>query len=248
MEDSVKNAEWLLREKYNGTQSEEYEKDLQRLEKGVPLSYLIGWVPFLSATISLSSHPLIPRPETEYWTKKAIDEMREIEHPLRVLDLCAGSGCIGISVLQKIPNAVVDFAEINTAHHATISENIIKNDIDPARARIFGGDLFDELTDSYDYILSNPPYIDSEANTVDINVVEHEPHEALFGGEKGFQIIERILHTAPSHLREGGVLCIEHEPAQVALISKTAQSLPYSSLQHEMDQYGVLRYTRLTRA
>jgi release factor glutamine methyltransferase len=237
---------WLLKEKYNGEETDGFSADCERLREGVPLAYVIGYVPFLDTTISLDSHPLIPRPETEFWTSRAIELMKK-HTALKVLDLCAGSGCIGVSVLKALPHAFVDFAEIDEAHHETISKNIVQNGIDVARSRIFGGDLFEHIADRYDAILSNPPYIDPHIDRAEDSVKRYEPHAALYGGKDGLEFITRILTDAQSHLLEAGILFMEHEPEQEAAIRKEAARLGYAALTHE-DQYGIPRYTAFTRA
>ena len=249
-EDMRHEKEWLLREKYNGIENDEYRADCERLVRGEPLAYIIGHIPFLSTTISLDSHPLIPRTETEYWVENAIKELREIKGGIHVLDLCAGSGCIGVAVLKAIVMARVDFAEFNPRHHSDIEHNITQNGIDLSRAHIYGGDLFSEIpTSHYNAILTNPPYINPERSaSTQRSVLEYEPHEALFGGVHGMELIERILTEAPDHLTSAGVLYIEHEPEQRDAIHQIAASLPYTSCETHTDQYGVIRYTRLTRA
>ena len=97
---------WLLKEKYHGEKTDGFFADCKRLALGEPLAYLIGWTPFLNTKIWLDSHPLIPRPETEFWVERAITSMREnaqdtlgfLAEPAKVLDLCAGSGCIGVAM------------------------------------------------------------------------------------------------------------------------------------------------------
>jgi release factor glutamine methyltransferase len=92
----------LLQDKYNGIQTPEFETDVKRLESGEPLAYVIGWQPFCGTKIFLDSHPLIPRPETEYLVNKIITELSDKQN-LKILDLCAGSGCIGVALLQALP-------------------------------------------------------------------------------------------------------------------------------------------------
>lgn len=235
-----KETKWLLDEKYNGITSEEFERDLERLAKGEPLAYVIGWIPFLHTKIYLDSRPLIPRPETEYWVEQAIKEIRDrgIEHP-KVLDLCAGSGCIGVAVLQAIPGAVVDFVEIDENHYKTIQKNIRENAINEHRTSILGGDLFERVSDTYDMILTNPPYIDPvEITGVQPSVLEFEPTGALFGGLQGMECITRILKEISQFLKPGGILYIEHEPEQELLIQ---QLLP--GITSHQDQFGIIRFS-----
>jgi len=227
--------EWLLQEKHNGEVTDAYQKDVTLLEEGVPLAYLIGHIPFLNTTIYLDSHPLIPRPETEYWVEKIIETMPSTT---TVLDLCAGSGCIGAAVLHARPDAHVDFAEIDTLHHETIRKN--------GGVHIHGGDLFENISNTYDYILSNPPYIDPEIDRAEESVKNYEPHQALYGGERGMEILSRIIQEALAHLNKNGILVLEHEPEQSKEIAHYVKEYGFSC-KTEKDQYGVERYSILER-
>lgn len=247
-----RERQWLLTEKYGGVESPTFLADLARLQAGEPLAYLIGHVPFLGTTITLGSRPLIPRTETEHWVERAIEELRTTpptrSAPLHILDLCAGSGAIGIAVLQALPEARADFVELDTAHHATITENLRENGVAPTRARVFGGDLFAEIPvgTTYDAILTNPPYVDPALRErVAPSVLAHEPQRALFGGVGGTEFIDRILADARAHLTPGGLLYLEHEPEQAAHITSLAATHGYESSQALPDQYGLLRSTRL---
>lgn len=241
---------WLLREKYAGVESEAFHADCAQLAAGVPLGYLIGHVPFLDCTIYLDSHPLIPRPETEYWVEQAISEIQKTDmpHP-KVLDLCSGSGAIGVAVAKAIPTASVTFAEIDPSHLSTIEKNITVNVPTDPITKIIESDLFSAITPSskFDFIFTNPPYIDAAANTVDTNVEENEPHLALFGGIAGMEIISRIIEAAFEYLNPGGQLWIEHEPAQVAAILELGVQNGFAVVTHP-DQYGVPRFSILSVA
>lgn len=242
-----KDEEWLLKEKYLGKKTDGFFADCSRLEAHEPLAYIIGSVPFLHTTIYLDSKPLIPRTETEYWVEKIIFEMKtNSSSELSVLDLCAGSGCVGIAVLKEIENSHVDFTEIDMSHHATIKKNLLENNIDILRAEIFGGDLFEKIVGTYDYILTNPPYIDPELNRTSQSVQKFEPDIALYGGTQGTEIIFRILAQATQFLKSNGVLVVEHEPEQVEAICAQAEIFEYVCITLS-DQFGIPRYTVLTR-
>ncbi len=246
---------WLLKEKHGGMETEGFFEDCARLKLSEPLAYVIGSIPFLNTTIHLDlpagqagPRPLIPRTETEYWVEKTIAEIKKnpaIEHP-KILDLCAGSGCIGVSVLKEVKNSYVDFVEIETSHHTTILKNIEENGIDTSRAHIFGGDLFENIPGTYDYILTNPPYIDKSLGRTEGSVQAFEPEKALYGGMEGMEVITRIIENASLYLEKKGVLIIEHEPEQVSTIQILAQSNNFIGTALP-DQFGVLRFTRLTR-
>lgn len=263
-----KDAAWLLKEKYGGVESREYFADLRELEMGVPVAYLIGHVPFLGATIYLDSEPLIPRAETEYWLEQVIKSLSASRSHLdapasakRMLDLCAGSGAIGVALLKAFPNSQVDFAEIDVGHHPTIWKNVAENGISDERVVVYGGNLFEEINNlsrsdldkfgqeqkrGYDMIVSNPPYIDPALRgRVAESVLLHEPHQALFGGTGGLELIERILREAPAHLKPGGTLYIEHEPEQTVRIHELGTTCGFASISTHKDQYGVERMTEL---
>lgn len=254
--------EWLLSEKYHGEKTDGFFTDCARLEAGTPLAYIIGSIPFLNTTIHLDSHPLIPRPETEYWTEKAITAIKAQlpQHNLGlargcaaggvcILDLCAGSGAIGVAVAKAIPEATVTFAELDSTHLSTINKNLRENTFiyESIKYPVIESDLFSNITGTFDFILTNPPYIDAEAHTVEESVTTHEPHLALFGGEAGLAIITRIISEAPSYLTPLGQLWIEHEPFQAEAITTLATTNGFT-VTHHKDQYGTVRYSVLTRS
>jgi HemK-like putative methylase len=246
--------QWLLKEKYNGEKTEAFFADCKALALGTPLGYLIGQVPFLDCTIHLDEHPLIPRVETEFWTEQAITAIKqsnslqselfsEAVQPPRILDLCAGSGCIGVAVAKHVPAAQVDFAELNARLIPTISTNCKANGVAHDRCTTYHSNLFEAIPagTTYDFILSNPPYIDPAIDRATESVKSHEPHLALYGGEGGIEIIEQLITAAPDHLVPGGQLWIEHEPEQAAAINDIARAHNFAATNHP-DQYDVVRY------
>ena len=254
-----REGEWLLKEKYNGEKTAGFFTDLKRLVSGEPVGYVIGHIPFLDCRIYLDSHPLIPRPETEFWVEKAIEAIKEaagsMDRPLRILDLCAGSGAIGVAVAKAIPSAEVTFADIDHAHSLTILKNLSFNLPDYSNRmeyfNVVESDLFSNIEGKFDFILTNPPYIDPALDRTEASVKNFEPHLALYGGDNGMELIERIIAAAPEYISDNGQLWIEHEPEQSELISKQAsdrsclpagRSMPAHTFP---DQYGAQRYSVL---
>lgn len=246
--------EFLLQEKYNGVKNSEYETDVLRIENGEPLAYVIGFVPFLDCKIFLDSHPLIPRPETEYWVEKVIEKLKAeswhlkaIQKPLRVLDLFAGSGCIGVAVLKHAPDTMMDFGELEESHLPTIQKNVRENEIDETRTHILRTDVWDGITNSYDIVCANPPYLsESRLNLIESSVLAYEPKKALFADENGFALIRRLIVGAGAHLNPKGLMYIEHEPEHAEMIQKCAREHGFGA-ETKQDQYGVLRYSVLRR-
>jgi release factor glutamine methyltransferase len=208
MEVEPKDRDALIREKYAGDATlPSVTEDLKRLASGEPLAYVIGNIPFLGVAVGLDSRPLIPRPETEWWAEELVKHVRN--RSLRVLDLCAGSGAIGLAILKHCRNAQVSFAELSPEHVETSKKNIERNGLDVSRASFFSGDLFAPLAgQSFDIIATNPPYIPSSRELPD-SVAIFEPNEALYAGGDGLEIIRRIIREAPSHLSPSGELWME---------------------------------------
>jgi HemK-like putative methylase len=168
------------------------------------------------------------------------------EKSIRVLDLCAGSGCIGVAIAKALPEAHVSFSEIDAAHLPTIEKNLAENGIPPERYALFQTTLFKDIPDTFDVILCNPPYIDESLDRTDESVVTNEPHLALYGGNEGMEIIKQLITQAPAHLKPGGHLWIEHEPEQVVKIAIAAERTGFTSEtlkdQYEVDRVSVLHY------
>jgi release factor glutamine methyltransferase len=230
----------LLQDKYendrSAVESAAFKADIQLLNQGMPLAYVIGWVPFLGLRIHLDSRPLIPRPETEWWTEKLIGHLEE------KFDDQAFS--IGLAVLSHFKNVQVTFLELDESHCAQIEKNISENNLDRNRVTILSGDLFEPLRNNnftFDCIASNPPYI-PEGRVLDESVLGYEPTVALFSGPKGLDLIQRIAHEAPSFIKKSGELWMEcdsenAEQAHELLILGGAKSAMLCN-----DQYGRSRF------
>jgi release factor glutamine methyltransferase len=208
--------------------------------------YVRGYVPFLGQNIFLDSRPLIPRTETEYWVEQALSEIPKDQMP-KILDLFAGSGCIGIAILAHIKGAHVTFAEKEPRHLPTIKRSLEENSIDPEHASLIESDVWSAVPQKFDYIFANPPYISKERSTVETSVTRSEPEEALFAENDGFYFIEKIIVGLSEHLMPKGTCYIEHEPFHTERVSEVAERYGFKAETFK-DQYGALRYSRLTHA
>lgn len=226
----------LREEKYSNNQDIDLSEDIARLEAGEPLAYVIGTQPFLSLSIHLDSRPLIPRPETEWWTEKLIETLGDT--PVSVLDLCAGSGAIGLAVAAHCKHAQVTLSEIDSTHIPTIEKNISANGLDTTRITLVNADVFSALTDKkFNYIACNPPYI-PDTRALEESVSEFEPALALFSGSDGLTLIERILTEAPSHLMPQGQLWMECDITNIEKAAELAKIRGATSTQIHTDPYG----------
>jgi release factor glutamine methyltransferase len=154
-----------------------------------------------------------------------------------MLDLFAGSGCIGVAVLHHVPNAHVTFGELEARHLPTIQKNIRENCIDPTRTTVVQTNVYSDLGGHYDFILANPPYLShTRIERVEGSVLAHEPEEALFAEDDGFALIDATLAGLPTHFSPGGQCWIEHEPEHTARLQAAGTTT-------HKDQYGVERYS-----
>lgn len=196
----------------NEVSEEETEKVndmvLRRL-KGEPLQYIIGECEFMSLKFYTEKGVLIPRSDTETLVEKILDFTDENEE-YKVLDICTGTGCIGISIANYRKKAEVKLLDISDIAINLAKRNIVLNDVSD---RVFTEKkdiLKDYPKEKYDIIVSNPPYIESDViDTLQVEVKDYEPHLALDGGKDGLIFYRRIADIAPDMLNKDGVLAFE---------------------------------------
>ena len=233
----TREAQQILEEKYNGTETPEFQEDLKRLDEGEPLAFIIGHIPFLSTTIHLDSKPLIPRVESEFWLEQALKETDE--SPKKVLDIFAGSGALGIAWAKHRPQDTITFAELEPEHLKTIQKNLEVNEITNTTS-IIQSDMFKSVEGTFDIILANPPYVPKDRD-LPKGVIMFEPLIALFAGDDGLLYIRAVIEELGNHLTKGGTLYLEHDSAQADTI---LELFPASyRVESRTDQYGAPRYT-----
>lgn len=201
----MKRAGYLLHRDDVVAQShwEQFQSLIGQREKRIPLQYLTGVTEFMGLSFVVNRDVLIPRQDTETLVELALPEV----DGKRVLDVCTGSGCIAIA-LQKLGQPVVCHGvDLSPQALAVAQENCRRLD---AEVTVWQSDLFAQVTESYDLILSNPPYIASKVIPgLMPEVREQEPLMALDGGEDGCLFYRRLAAEAGQYLQEGGKLFLE---------------------------------------
>jgi len=213
----------------DATQEVTLEKIINALVvQQMPLNYLIGSVPFLDLSITVRPPTLIPRPETEYWceqltehlTKKKFGNSREHTQKT-ILDLCTGSGCVGLSLAKAFPECAVTAVDITPTACALAQENARNNRL--SNITILESDLFTALKPHtfFDVIVANPPYINQEAyDILDPSVKAWEDKKALYADDNGLICIKDIIAKTPLYFSSSSQfkelwIEISHEQADV---------------------------------
>lgn len=188
-----------------------------------PVAYILGVKEFYGRPFAVDKRAFIPRPETELLVQAALQALRDgpvdPEGPLparrRALDLCAGSGAIGVSLAAEIPDLEVDLVELSPDAAEVARANAEAHA--RGRAKVHQGDLYAALPGPARYraIVSNPPYVPlRDQARLAPEIARHEPALALFGGDDGLSAIRRIVAEAPRWLSFGGTLLLEIDPPQ----------------------------------
>ena len=191
-----------------------------RREKRVPLQHITGLAPFRHLELEVGPGVFIPRPETEQLVDLAMHKISDISNPV-IVDLCAGSGAIAISISTEVPGSNVYAVELSQDAFAFLTRNYQRYGLDPRTLRNENlTTAFEELASSVDLVVSNPPYIPDAAVPIDLEVKLHDPSLALYGGVDGLDVIRQISTRAMHLLRPGGHLVLEHAHTQAPAISE----------------------------
>lgn len=272
----------ILQDELTSEQRMAFEKALARRLSRVPLQHIVGRAAFRRIDLDVGPGVFIPRPETELVAEAAIRHARLVDQPV-VVDLCAGSGAIGLSVAIEAPGSRVSLVEVDdeaiewtrrnvAAHRRRLADAGSQVQVVHADAGVVadpGGALV-QLVGTVDVVVSNPPYIPEGMVPREIEVRDHDPALALFGGPTGMDVIERVARTAALLLRPGGMLVLEHADVQgptaadggvVALVrsivldEQLASMVPgrpgvsvFESVTDRLDLVGLPRFTMAIRS
>jgi len=200
-------------EECNKTFEDEYRACIKRRQKHEPLQKITGKAYFMGHEFSVRGEVLIPRFDTEILVEEAIKEIKSRinkckEFDFSVLDMCCGSGCIGISVGLEFPQIKVICADVSDEAIRVTNENIGRLGAD--NVQVVKSNLFENIEGEYDIILSNPPYIQSEViETLDEEVKNYDPRIALDGGADGLVFYRRIVDDSLRYIKASGSLMME---------------------------------------
>ncbi|MFM9903121.1 MAG: peptide chain release factor N(5)-glutamine methyltransferase [Pyrinomonadaceae bacterium] len=227
-----------------------FEAYVSRRANREPFHYITGHKEFYGLEFEVTPDVLIPRPETEILVEEAIRELKKLKelNELKKLAFCeigVGSGCISVSILHNVPNANAVGIDISEKALAVAKRNSECYGV-ADRFSLIQCDVFSGVTGKFDMIVSNPPYIpDADLTDMQKEVRDFEPHNALFAGTDGLDIIRRIIDDAPERLNLGGLLLIEIGFGQAEILRDLFDPNIWSKLEFIPDLQGIDRVLKV---
>jgi len=214
---------------------------IRRIEGRMPVPYLTGEAWFAGLKFSVDERVLIPRSPIAELIEAGFSPWLADE-PTAILDLCTGGGCIGIGCAYAFPTAEVALSDISAAALEVAAENIEQHEL-ASRVTALESDLFENIDQRFDLIVSNPPYVDAADYSAMPAEYHCEPALALESGDDGLDFTRRLLREAPAYLNEGGVLVVEVGNSAVHL-EEAFPDVPFTWLEFERGGYGVFVLTQ----
>ena len=238
----------LLMGRDSSVPQDELEQIAIRLERQEPVQYILGQAEFCGRTFVVNKHVLIPRPETAELCQWIITA--DAAH---ILDIGTGSGCIAITLAAEMPEAEVTAWDISEEALKVAKENAKRTNVhvkfEQVDALHLTSDICHQTSDVFDLIVSNPPYIcNKERETMEANVLEHEPHTALFvPNDDPLLFYRAIAQYGQTALKEGGWLYFEMNPLYAEPLQDMLSKMSYHDIEIKEDQYGKQRMIRAKR-
>ena len=217
---------------------------VERRKSGEPLAYILGTWEFYGLELNVSPDVLIPRIDTEVLVKEAIDTMSEYAEPPRMLDLCCGSGCIGVTLGSHFPRSRIVMVDMSDNALRMARSNVMKHTMGSRISCVKANALKAPPANlgTFDLIVSNPPYIKSlDVLTLDSSVRDFEPLEALDGGEDGYMFYRSIIKKWKAALRENGWLMFEVGEEQAQYVALQMKKAGFGSIRTVKDTAGTER-------
>ncbi len=202
-------------------------------------------IKFINCKIDYKNQVFQPRVETEFWVGKEIKNLENRKKKIEILDIFAGTGCIGIAIIKNIKNSNVGFVDISEEAVGQIKINLKLNNISKERYKIYKSNLFEKLKgERYDFIFANPPYVALDRiSEVQKEVLEKDPHVSLFAGKDGMDYIRRFLLAVKKFLKPNGKIFLEFDPFQKKKIKEILEKEKFKFI-FEKDQFGKFRWLK----
>lgn len=217
---------------------EAMQATVDRVVAGEPLAYVLGEWDFYGMTLQVNKNVLIPRDDTCAVTDLAIKKGLFLDSSPRILDLCTGSGCIGLAIANRIKDARVTLADISKDAIAVAKKNIAAQKLS-GRVSCISADALGEpnsFLGKFDMIVSNPPYITTaEMEQLPNSVKNFEPHLALHGGLDGLDFYRAIIQNYAKALKPGGFMCLEFGMGQGDAVCQILKENGYTILERSRD-------------
>ena len=223
-------------EEADAGKEKKFRQMIEKRGQRIPLEYILGYTEFMGLKFEVDSHVLIPRQDTEC----LVEQVLPFCPGKKVLDLCTGSGCIGISLAVLGGPAAVVLADVSGEALKVAEKNAENHGVKPVLCQ---GDLFENVpADLFDVIVSNPPYIASEEiQKLMPEVQDHEPVLALDGREDGLYFYRKIIELSPSHLADQGMLAFEIGYDQGESVAELMRKKEFQQVEVKKDLAGLDR-------
>jgi release factor glutamine methyltransferase len=245
-----KDRVWLITHRDDVLDDEkrrDFDEAIRRRTKREPLQHIIGNQEFWGLEFKVTPDVLIPRPETEFIIEAALAIVQDRNRPVRIIDLCTGSGCIAVSLAKELTAAHVIATDASEKSLAVARENARNHSV-ADRIRFLEGDLFEPLEEldirgQIDIIVSNPPYVrESDLPALQSEVKDYEPLMALIAGPEGTEIAQRIIKHATEYLKKTGALIMEMGLGQAGALTRMTEATgAYSKPEVLKDLAGIDR-------
>ncbi len=220
---------------------DDLDEAIKRLNNGEPVQYIVGDVNFYGNIIKVNKNVLIPRRETEELVEKTIEIIKDMfnNQNISILDIGTGSGCIPITLKKIIPNANITGSDISIDALELARKNAKFNNVD---INFIESDIFNNISNKYDCIISNPPYLKEDDYIMDI-VKNNEPHLALYAKNDGLYFYQEILKNANNYLNKKSIIAFEIGENQTKDIIEIARKyFPDSKIIHSKDLQKLDRF------
>ena len=224
-----------------------YKEMVLKRVKGYPVAYILGSKQFMHFTLKVSPAVLIPRPETELLVEGVLQLQLPESEAIQILDLCTGSGAVGIALAMYRPQWLITSTDISAAALLVAQENAQKYEL-MSRINFVESDLFAKIPEiPYQVIVANPPYIPyKDKGSLSCEVLQ-EPQQALFAAQQGLALYAQIAECAARYLAPQGWIALEHGQGQAAAIRELFKARGYSKFETRLDYAGIERMLFIQR-